>query len=83
MGVQDSIEDAFINRLLSKVLEGNTGSNILGAVILAVQAGHINYAQAIQGFQFNNLANATESASLVGTLIVGVFAYFVGKNKKA
>ena len=82
MGLQQSLENAFINRLLDKVLDGNNGSNILGALILAVQAGHINYAQAIAGFQFKDLNDTLQSANLVGTLVAVLFAWFVGKRKK-
>jgi hypothetical protein len=77
----DSIKDAFINRVLGKLLDGNTGSNILGVLITAVIAAHIDYVKAFAGFQFNNSDNAMESAKLVGTVITAIFAYFVGKKK--
>jgi len=77
----DSIKDAFVNRLLAKMLDGNTGSNILGVLITAVIAAHIDYVKAFAGFQFNNSDNAMESAKLVGTILTATFAYFVGKKR--
>jgi len=77
----DSIKNAFINKLLERLLDGDKGSNILGAIITAVVGSQINYVRAFQGFQFDNMDNSMESARLVGTLVVAVFAWFVGKKK--
>ena len=81
MAIQ-GVENAFINKLLEHVLDGNKGSNILGAILTAVVGSQINYVRAFQGFRFDNMDNAMESAKLVGTLVVAVFALFVGKKNK-
>jgi hypothetical protein len=81
MAILDGVKNAFINQTLKKVLDGNTGSNILGVVILAIMQANINYTKAIAGFKFDNQENAMESAKLVGTVVVAAFAYFVGKKK--
>ena len=81
MVVLDSVKNAFINQALKRVLDGNTGSNILGVILAAVVGANINYAKAMAGFKFDNQENAMESAKLVGTVAVALFAYFVGKKK--
>ncbi|HXR39691.1 MAG TPA: hypothetical protein VN776_11385 [Terracidiphilus sp.] len=83
MAVLDGVKNAFINKLLEHVLDGNKGSNILGIIITGILAQHIDYTKAIAGFQFTNADNAAESAKLIGTVVVAVFAYFVGKKKTA
>ena len=80
MAVLDGVKNAFIGKLLGQVLDGNKGSNILGVIIAAVIGAQINYVKALNGFKFDNLDYATESAKLVGTVVVAVFAYFVGKK---
>ena len=82
MAVLDGVKNAFINQLLKRTLDGNTGSNILGVVITAVLGANINYTKAFAGFKFDNADNAAESAKLVATLVLAVFAYFVGKKKQ-
>jgi len=78
--VPSVVENAFINQVLKHVLDGNKGSNILGAVIAALMGANINWSLAIAGFKFQDAAATTESAKLVGTVVVCVFAYFVGKK---
>jgi hypothetical protein len=75
------IENAFINRVLQHVLDGNKGSNILTLIVLAMLEQHINWALAFQGFHFQDMTAAMESAKLVGAFVVAVFGYFVGKKK--
>lgn len=79
----DTIKNAFINRLLTQMLDGNKGSNILGAILTAMLAANINYAKALAGFRFDNMDNAAESAKLLATIVLAVFAYFVGKRERA
>jgi uncharacterized membrane protein len=80
MAVLDSVKNTFINTLLKRMLDGNQGSNILGVLITAVVGAQINYVKALDGFKFDNADNATEAAKLVATIVVAVFAYFVGKK---
>lgn len=75
------IENAFIDRVLTHVLDGNKGSNILGFLLLALLSTHIDWVKAFRGFQFQDQDAAMESAKLVGTILVSVFAWFVGKRK--
>jgi hypothetical protein len=83
MAVLNGVKNAFINKLLERMLDGNQGSNILGALIAAVMGARIDYVKALDGFKFDNMDNAMESAKLVGTILVAVFAYFVGKKTPA
>lgn len=78
----NDIKDAFVNHVLKQVLDGDTGSNILGVLITAVMVSHIDYVAALEGIHFDNAANTAETAKLVGTLVSAVFAYFVGKKVK-
>lgn len=77
------IENTFINQVLKHILDGNKGSNILGAIIMGLMAANLDWAKAIAGFKFQDAAAATESAKLVGTMVCALFAYFVGKKKPA
>jgi len=77
------VENAFINQVLKRVLDGDKGSNILGVIIVAVVGANIDFAKAIAGFKFQDQAASMESAKLVGTVICAVFAYFVGKKPAA
>jgi len=75
------IENAFINKVLQHLLDGNKGSNILTVVILGLLSQNINWALAFQGFHFQDMTAAMESAKLVGAFVVAVFGYCVGKKK--
>lgn len=81
--LKSAIENAFINRLLQHVLDGDKGSNLLGAVLVALLAGNIDWVKALQGFKFNNQDEAMESAKVAGIVVVAVFSWFVGKGKPA
>jgi hypothetical protein len=83
MALLDGVKNAFINRTLKHVLDGNKGSNILTLILLAVLQSDINYMLAFRGFQFENTEAAMESAKLVGCMIVAVFGFFVGRKKAA
>lgn len=83
MAILDGVKNAFIGKVLNQVLDGNKGSNILGAVITAVLGSQIDYVKAMAGFHFDNAANAAESAKLVSVVVLATFAYFVGKKKTA
>lgn len=81
MAALDTVKNAFIQKLIEKLLDGDKGSNLLGAVLVAILGAHINYMQALAGFKFENMTDAGESAKVVGTVVLAVFAWFVGKKK--
>ena len=80
---KDLVENAFINATLDHVLDGNKGSNILGAILVPVLAAKIDWAKCIRGLQFNDLDAATELAKLTAILTLAVYAFFVGRKKPA
>ena len=77
------VENAFIKAVLKHALDGNKGSNILGAIILALTALDVNWAKAIAGVHMQDTDSALELAKVVSAVIAAVFAYFVGKNRAA
>lgn len=79
--IKKAIQNAFIRRALTKALEGNTGSNIIGAVLVAIVASNVNYTDAFEGFRFEDMNKAMESAKLVGAIGLGLFAWFVGRKE--
>ncbi len=81
MAILDGVKSVFIRSTLERILDGNTGSNILGAILTAVLAANINFMKAVDGFKFDSADNAQESAKLVTTTVLALFAYFVGKHK--
>jgi hypothetical protein len=83
MAIIDGVKNAFISKLLEHVLDGNKGSNILGAIITAILAANVDYSKALRGFQFQKPDEAMEAAKLTGAVVLAVFAYFVGKKKPA
>ena len=78
-----AIENAFINKLLSHILDGDKGSNLLGVVLVALLGAKIDWVKAFQGFKFDNQEAAMESAKLAGIIVVAVFSWFVGKKPAA
>lgn len=76
-----AIENAFINKLLEHVLDGNKGSNILTALLVPILAAHIDWALALKGAQFDDMNASLELAKVIGLVLLGLFGYFVGKKK--
>lgn len=87
MKLLNPIKNAFTAKVLRDLaghvtnpLNGNKGSNILGAVLVAVLAVNIDYMKAIEGFKFEDPKASEESAKLVSAAIAGAFAWYVGKK---
>ena len=76
------VENAFINKTLEHVLDGNKGSNILTAILVPVLGAKLDWAKAIRGFSLEKMDDAMEAAKLTGLVVVAVFGYFVGRKKK-
>lgn len=74
------VENIFIDKLLSHILDGDKGSNILTAVAAALIGGHVNWSLAFRGFQ--SAESATELAKVAGMAILAVYGYYVGKKGK-
>jgi hypothetical protein len=81
MGAIKLVKNAFIGKVLNKSLEGFTGSNIIGAVLVVVVGSDIDYVDAIEGFKFEDMKKSMESAKLVGAIAVGLFTWFVGRKE--
>lgn len=81
MAILDGVKNAFIDKVLNNVLDGDKGSNILGALLTAVVAAKVDYVKAMAGFQFKSAGDAAESAKLVSAVALATFAWFVGKKK--
>jgi hypothetical protein len=78
---KSAIQNAFIGKLLEHLLDGNKGSNVLGAILTAILAAHVDYSKALKGFKFDDMDASMESAKLAGAVVLAVFAYFVGRKK--
>lgn len=85
MAALDGVKNAFINKVLSHLLNplnGNNGSNIANVILTPILGASIDWMKAFRGFQFQNMDESMESAKLVGLLVMSVFLYFVGKKPK-
>ena len=80
---KDLVENAFINETLKHVLDGNKGSNILGAILVPALGAKIDWALCVRGLKFDDMAAAAELAKLTGILVLGTYAFFVGRKKKS
>jgi hypothetical protein len=76
----NSVKNAFVDKFLQHILDGNKGSNLLTVLLLPLVGAKIDWLLAFQGLQFNDVAAAAELAKVVGFLVLGVFGYFVGKK---
>ena len=69
------LKNALVQGVLKKLLEGNTGSNLLTAALVPLLAARVDWVRAFQG-------DTLEILRALGVAGVGVLGYCVGKYPK-
>ena len=83
MAIKETLENAFVQKVLEHVLDGDKGSTLLTAILTPVVAANMNWALVLRGLHFQDLAGVQELAKLAGLLLVAIWGWRVGKKKPA
>ena len=78
-----ALQNQFINQFLRHVLDGNSGSNWLTAILVPLLGAQIDWVKAYRGLQFENSDDVTEAAKVAGIVVLAVWGVFIGRQKPA
>jgi hypothetical protein len=73
------LRNLFIQNAIKNALHGDTGSNVLTAVLAVLVGAHIDWMLAFHGITFQDSASVAELAKVVGLVLFAVYGWLVGK----
>jgi hypothetical protein len=77
MGLQAAAEGLGVKIFLKKLVDGNTGSTILGVIGAAVLASGVNYGDL---FSADQNKKATAVGMIAGAGVTAVWGYYIGRK---
>jgi hypothetical protein len=60
------------------LLDGNHGSNLLGAIAVALVAGHVEWSRVFSG-KLSEPETFAETAKVIAITLLATYAYYVGR----
>lgn len=78
--IPDAIKGAFAKSFMKRMLDGDNGSTLLGAIAAALLASNTDFGHLMHGLKSNE--DAEMWAKVVAVIVLAAWGYYTGKNKQ-